>query len=80
MAKKTNVKERKNNTPSSPFAELKIVMIRFFIVGALLIERRGLNILNVLNSFSIPGSMDGRKPTTEIRTTKKSRQFQASLK
>ena len=71
---------KKINTPIRPGREESKASMSCFILGKRLIVLSGLRILNVLNDFKPPLLTDGRKLSTEMMTTKKSSQFQGSLR
>ena len=80
IAKRMNVNPKKTRTPNRPGSEANKASISCFILGRRLIVLSGRRILNVLNDFKPPLLTLGRKLSTEMMTTKKSSQFQGSLR
>ena len=80
IANRMNVNPKKMRTPRRPGSEIKSVSMICFIFGRRLIVRKGRRILKVLSALSPPLLTVGRKFNTETTTTKKSNQFQGSLR
>ena len=81
MAKIESTKSKKKATFMRPGTDLINELMMTFIPPILFIERSGLRILNALSTFKVEmDSEPGITSAREINTTKKSRQFQPSLK
>ena len=73
-------KARKAMTLQSPGIDLIREPIKLFILGIVLIDRRGLRILNILKTLSPFDLVFGKKSKILTHTTKKSSQFHPSRK
>ena len=79
MAKIEKTKARKINTFNRPLRVAPRIVIKAFICGIELMERKGLKILKVLRDLRLELLLSpGSQPTTEIITTNKSSQDQIS--
>ena len=83
MPKIDMMKNRKIITLHSPGSDFRRELMSIFIFFTLLIERRGLRILNVRRTFRLENWLsygNNSQSRKEAHTTKKSRMFQESLK